>query len=113
MQLWQDGLVAALAAVGVMSLLWGLAQAVLAIRQPAGKQALALLTAQGDGSDLQEQIYILMNLGRAHGIIGRILVVDCGLDEEGQKLCRILARENRWIIFCRPEEVAAYVTDST
>lgn len=113
MQLWQDGLVAMLAAVGVISLLWAFAQAVFFMKLPAAKSALALLPARGDGSELQEQIYALMGFSRDQGIIGRILVVDCGLNEEGQKLCRILARENRWVILCGIEDVTNYLTDTT
>lgn len=113
MQLWQDGLVAALAAVGVCAILWCFTQAVFSIRYPLNKTALVLLPARGDGSGLQEQVYALTGFGRDQGVIGRILVVDCGLDAEGQKLCRILARENRWVIFCRPEAVADYLKDES
>lgn len=113
MHLWQDGLVAALAAIGLVALLWGVSQAIESTRSPSKKSALALFPVRGDGGGLQEQISALIAFGRNHGIIGRILVVDCGLTEDGQKLCRILERENRWVIFCRPDEVAGYLTNTT
>ena len=113
MHLWQDGLVAALAAIGLVSLLWAVTQTVSWIRRPAKRSAMALIPAQGSGGDLQEQVYTLTGFSRDHGIIGSILVVDCGLDEEGQTLCRILQRENRWVTLCRPEDVAGYLKDTT
>jgi len=113
MQLWQDGVVAVLAAVGVVELLWKLAQALMTKNRPAPKRALAVISAAGDGSSIQEQVRALTAIGRESGVIGRILVADCGLDEEGQKLCRILERENRWVILCRAEDVVHYLKDST
>lgn len=113
MQLWQDGLVAALAAVGVFSLLWAFTQVVFSVKHPVRKSALVVIPVRGDGGDLQEQVYALTGFGRDQGVIGRILVVDCGLDEEGQKLCRILARENRWVTLCRPDQVADYIKDES
>ena len=112
-QLWQDGLVAALAAVGVFGLLWAFTRVVFAIRYPLRKSALVVIPVRGDGSGLQEQVYALTGFGRDEGVIGRILVVDCGLDEEGQKLCRILARENRWVTLCRPEQVAEHINNES
>ena len=113
MQLWQDGLVAVLATIGLVELLWGLAQAILMIKKGAPKQALAVIAASGDGGCVQEQVRALTGLGRDQGLIGRILVVDCGLNEEGQKLCAILERGNRWVLLCQPEEIPNYLTDTT
>ena len=106
MQLWQDGWVAALAAVGLCSLLWCVIRIIWSVGCPRCKSALAVIPASGDGSGLQEQIYALTGFGREQGLIGRILVVDCGLDAEGQKLCSILERENRWVMVCAPHEIA-------
>ena len=113
MQLWQDGFVAVLAAIGVVNLLWGLAQFLLALKKTATKQALAVIAATGDAGDVQEQVRALTGLGQNQGLIGRILVVDCGLNVEGQKLCHILERENRWVILCRAEEIPNYLMDTT
>lgn len=111
-QLWQDGLVAALAAVGVVSLLWTFTQMIFALKNPLPGTALAVLPARGDGGGLAEQIYALTGYGRDQGVIGRILVVDCGLNEEGRQLCRILERENRWVTVCLPEQAADHLRDA-
>lgn len=108
-QLWQDGLVAALAAVGVVSLLWLLTQIIFMLKDPMPGTALAVLPAQGDGGGLAEQVFALTGYGRDQGVIGRILIVDCGLNDEGRQLCRILERENRWVAVCLPNEVADHL----
>lgn len=112
LQLWQDGLVAALAAVGVVSLLWLLTQMIFMLKSPLPGTALAVLPARGDGGGLAEQVYALTGYGRDQGVIGRILIVDCGLDEEGRQLCRILEREDRWVTVCLPEQVADYLRNA-
>ena len=69
MQLWQDGFVAVLAAIGVVNLLWGLAQFLLALKKTATKQALAVIAATGDAGDVQEQVRALTGLGQNQGLI--------------------------------------------
>ena len=109
MQLWQNGWVAALAAVGVCSLLWCVIRIIWFVGCPRCKPSLAVIPADGNGSGLQEQIYALTAFDRDQGLIGHILVVDCGLDAEGQKLCRILERENRRVTVCTPHEIADHI----
>ena len=56
MQLWQDGLVAMLAAVGLASLMWAVVKAVLYAGPERRRQgAAALIPAQGDGELLEQQ----------------------------------------------------------
>lgn len=112
LQLWQDGLVAALAAVGVVSLLWLFTEMIFMLKGPMPGTALAVIPARGDGGGLAEQIYALTGYGRDQGAIGRILIVDCGLNEEGRRLCRILEREDRWVTVCLPEQAADYLRDA-
>ena len=52
MQLWQDGLLAMLAAVGLASLLWGLVRAVFCPGTPRQRSLVALIPAQGNGETL-------------------------------------------------------------
>ena len=59
MQLWQDAVVAALAAFGLASLMWMAVRAVLFARPPRRQGALALLPARGDGEGLEEQVHTL------------------------------------------------------
>ena len=109
MQLWQDGLVAALAAIGLASLMWSVVKAVLySPRQERRQGAVALIPAQGDGEHL-EQVRSLGALRREQGIFGPVLLVDCGLTEEGRKLCALLAKKDRFVSVCTREEVPGYL----
>ena len=53
MQLWQDGLLAMLAAVGLASLLWAAVKAVLFPGGPRQRRIVAMIPAQGDGEGLE------------------------------------------------------------
>lgn len=110
MQLWQDGLVAMLAAIGLASMMWAAVKTVLytpAARRRQG--AAALVPAQGDGELLEQQFRSLQRLRRDLGAFDRILVVDCGLSEEGVKLARLLVREDRWAALCTMDEIGGYL----
>lgn len=109
MQLWQDGLVAMLAAVGLASLMWAAVKVVLYAGPEKRRGVVALIPAQGDGETLEEQVHVLERLRQEQGVIGMILLVDCGLSEEGEKLSRMLERKDRWVAVCRKEEISGYL----
>ncbi len=108
MQLWQDGLVAMLAAVGLASLMWAV---VKLAAFPAGRcrrLAVAVVPAAGDGSDLEEQIRFLLQIRGEQGIFGRILVVDCGLSEEGRRAAGLLAKHQA-VDVCQKADICRYI----
>ena len=111
MQLWQDGLVAMLAAIGLASLMWAAVKTVLYGGGPERRQGVvALIPAQGDGEGLEQQVRLLERLRREQGALGMILLVDCGLTETGTQTARLLAKENRWVALCRKDEIPGYLT---
>ena len=112
MQLWQDGLLAMLAAVGLAALLWGLVRAVLCPGTPRQRSLVALIPAQGNGETLEQQVRTLRRIRQEQNVFSLILLVDCGLNKEGQKLSRLIARQDRWVTICRPEDVSKYLDDS-
>ena len=104
MHLWQDGLLALLAAIGLGSLLWALARGLLTIHPRRRGDALVLLPARGDGEHLEEQVRYLEALNREEGLFSAILLADCGLTEEGRRLARLLCRGRR-VRLCGPEDL--------
>ena len=56
-----------------------------------------------------EQVRSLGALRREQGIFGPVLLVDCGLTEEGRKLCALLAKKDRFVSVCTREEVPGYL----
>ena len=109
MQLWQDGLLAMLAAVGLASLLWAAVKAVLFPGGPRQRRIVTMIPAQGDGEGLEQQVRILRCMRRERNVFSLILLVDCGLSEEGKKLSRLLAKQDRWVTICQPNEIDSYL----
>lgn len=109
MQLWQDGLVALLASIGLASIMWTVVRAVLYAGPERRKGVVALLPAKDGGEGLEEQVRTLRALRGEQGLYGMVLLVDCGLNEEGRKLAKLLARQDRWVSLCRQDEVAEYL----
>lgn len=108
MRLWQDGIIALLSAIGLASVLWALVRAMLF--QPLTRQGVvALICARGDGEDLEQQVRELSLLRRERGVVGEILLVDCGLSEEGRRVCRLLARSDRRVTLCKSDEIETYL----
>lgn len=110
MRLWQDGLVAALASIGAASIMWAVVKAVLFTEPRRARGTAALVPASGDGDGLEEQVRILARLRQEQGVFGVILLVDCGLNEEGKKLAKCLERQDRWVTLCERENISDYLT---
>ena len=109
MQLWQDGIVAMLAAIGLASIIWTVVRAALFAGPERRRTVTALLPARGNGEGLEEQLRALQELRREGGAFGRILVVDCGLSAEGRRLAGLLVRDRRWASLCVREEIGQYL----
>ena len=109
MRLWQDGIIAFLASIGTASILWGIARLIL-FAPPRRQDAVALICARGNGGDLEAQVRALTLLRNEQGMVGEILLVDCGLSEEGRTLCRLLSREHRRVSLVAPDDIPTYLT---
>lgn len=109
MELWKDGVVALLAAIGLASMIWTVVKAVLFSGADRRKEIAALLPAQGGGEQLEEQLMVLQRLRRESGVFGRALLVDCGLSEEGRKTADVLCKKYRWAVLCGKDEIGGYL----
>ena len=109
MRIWQDGIIAFLASIGTASILWAIARFLL-FAPPRRQDAVALVSARGNGEDLEARVRALSLMRSEQGIVGEILLVDCGLTEEGRTLCRHLARQYRRVTFIPPEDIPKYLT---
>ena len=109
MELLQDAIVALLAAIGLSSLVWILVRALFFL-PPAAHSAIVLICARGDGEGVEQQVRTLLLLRKQYGIVGQILLVDCGLSAEGMRLCRTLARGEHIVTLCASDEIGKYIT---
>ena len=109
MQLLQDGIIAALAAMGLTSILWLLAGALYAPRiRPT--EALALLAVRGAAENLEQQVRALERSRDESRSFDRILIVDCGLEDEARRRTQILSREDCGVELVAAAELAAAIT---
>ena len=109
MRLWQDGIIALLASIGTATLLWAAVQALIFV-PPRHQDAVVLVSARGDGEDLEAQVRALILMREDQRVVGEVLLVDCGLTEEGRTLCRLLSRQYRRVTLIAPEDIPKYVT---
>lgn len=108
MRLWQDGIIALLASIGTATLLWAVVQALIFV-PPRHQDAVVLVSARDNGEDLEAQIRMLNLIREKRPVVGEILLVDCGLTEEGKDLCRHLVRQYRRVTLIAPEDIPKYL----
>ena len=97
-----------LASVGLASILW----IVLARRifpASTGEDLFAIVRGRGRGDALEQDIRDLLWLRQRGFFHGIVLIVDCGLDEEGLALARLLCANDEDIRLCGAEEAAALI----
>ena len=117
MKLMGDGLIAFLAAVGVSTILWLLAETLLRRHSPAAEtllrrhrpaaEAVLVLPVRGDGATLERDLHLTMEQ-RATGETP-ILLADCGLDETGLRLAQSLTQRYSRVQLCPAEELENYL----
>ena len=109
MQLWQDALISLLATIGLTAIIW-LPIRSICFLPDVRRSVLTLLCVQGDCEELEQQVRALLLLYDESGITGRMLLVDCGLSDEGRTLCRLLERKNHRIALCQKNDIDSYIT---
>lgn len=103
--IWQDSVIATLAAVGLITLLWLLLTVLCSPwRRRADVAAAVLCPARGDAAGLEHTVRRLLRRLPETGIC-RILIVDCGLSKEGRQIACLLCREDESVSLCRREEL--------
>lgn len=106
MQLLQDGVIAALAAIGLAATVWFIVTAVTMPRvRPRGETA-AVVPARGAAEALEYTVRRLES-ERTAGDFSRIIIVDCGMDAQAQRTAQLLCRESFDVTVCPREALGA------
>lgn len=108
MRLLQDGLVAMLAAVGLATILWMVVSLFLRSKRKLFSDVTAVVRASGDGNGLEYAVHTLSQLRYERGAFGTILILDCGLSEEGRELAGLLEREDDFVALCTRGQIPDY-----
>lgn len=94
MRLLEDGIIAALAAVGLMTLLFALVSALVRPRPRGMLDAFAVVPCGAeDGEKLEYTVRALQRARYEYGAFRRIVILDCGMDEEARKIAALLCRD--------------------
>ena len=107
MQLLQDGAVAALSAIGLASLIWLIAAALLHPRRRGTLDAVAVIPASGAAEALEHTVRALERSRYEEGGFARIVILDRGLDESARAVAALLCREAYDVSLCTAGELAA------
>ncbi|MBU5626016.1 hypothetical protein KQI82_03555 [Oscillibacter sp. MSJ-2] len=106
MNLWQDGIVAMLAAVGLTSLVWIVVGAFLRMSRSPVMKPVMVLPASGAAPALQQSVHELEQLRGELRAYTTIVILDCGLTDEARKIGELLCAEDRAVVLCTAEEFA-------
>ena len=94
MQLLEDGIIAALAAVGLVTLLFTLISALIRPRARDMLDAFAVvLCGAEDGGRLEHPVRALERARYEYGGFRRIVILDGGMDEDARKIAALLCRD--------------------
>lgn len=102
MQLLQDGVIAALSAVGLTTLVW-LVFTALCFPRGRATDALAVVPMRGEAKELEFTVHALERTRYDAGAFARIVLVDCGADENALAVAERLCAEDYDVTLCRPE----------
>ena len=95
MRLLEDGIIAALAAVGLVTLLFALISALVRPRARDILDAFAVVPCGAeDGGKLEYTVRALERARYEYGGLRRVVILDCGMDEEARKIAALLCRDN-------------------
>ena len=90
MTAFQDGILAFFAAVGVVTVVWLAAGALLHAGRPVIPELMLVLPLRGEALAMEQDVRELRRI--LHLLPGaRLVLTDCGLSEEARKLARYLA----------------------
>ena len=101
MQLLEDGIIAALAAIGLVTLLFALLSALLRPRKCAVSDAFAVVPCRsGEGARLERTVRTLERARYDCGGFCRIVILDRGMDEETRKVAALLCHDSFDVTIC-------------
>lgn len=104
MLLWQDGIIAMLAAIGLTTILWGLAELVFRKRD-AEPGAVVLLPLRGEAPGMEYHVQTLLARRRRLDSAAAIVLLDCGLNEENIRRAERLTARYKGIVLLRADEL--------
>ena len=104
MRLLQDGVVAALAAIGLTAVIFLLVSAIVHPRRHGTIPATAVIETCGEAKTLEYTVRALLRSRYEEGGFSRVVIVDCGL------VFPLLCRSEFDVYLCQREELTDFFT---
>ncbi len=104
-----DGIVAFLAAVGITTMIWLLADQLLRRREPALRCTL-VLPVRGTEEEVDWAVYTACRLRCRLRRQTAVVLLDCGLEETGRLRAEVLAENNRCMTVLLPSQLKDFMT---
>ena len=108
MEVFTDGLVAFLAAVGLSSLAWMAAELLCWRESPV--RAVIVLPLRGEGEGLDEALMAACAARTRLGRESSVVLLDAGLAESGRQRAAALAEQNRCVTVLLPSQLEKFIT---
>lgn len=109
MELLEQSLLAFFAAVGIAWTVWTVAGALFLSKREKLETVVALVPVAQDAPALERTVAGLSWTTICGQKFDRILIADCGLDEEGREVARRLARQNAAVALCTMDSAATFL----
>ena len=107
MELLSDGILAVLAALGLVTLLYALITALTRPCKPTQYDTAVLVPCRGDASArLEAAVHALERARCTYGGFRRIVILDCGMDEDARAVASLLCRE-AYDVTCHKTDIPA------
>ena len=107
MRLLQDGVVAALAAIGLTAVIFLLVSAIV---HPRRRGTTAVIETCGEAKTLEYTVRALLRSRYEEGGFSRVVIVDCGLADEPRRVAELLCRSEYEVYLCQREELTDFFT---
>ena len=110
MRLLQDGVVAALAAIGLTPVSVLPDTALVPARRRCPSPATAVIETCGEAKTLEYTVRALLRSRYEEGGFSRVVIVDCGLADEPRRVAELLCRSEYEVYLCQREELTDFFT---
>ena len=101
MRLLEDGIIAALSAIGLVTVLYLMVSAFVRPRKGAVLDAAVIVPCGGDaGARLEQTVRTLERSRYEYGGFRRIVILDRGMNEAAQKAAALLCRDDYDVTIC-------------
>jgi len=109
MELLRDGLIAALAAIGLTTVLFLTVSVVFHPRRRGTIPAIAVVPVSGNAEKLEHTVRALERSRYEESGFSRIIILDRGMSESAGKIAQFLCRDDYDVQLCTEEDLQRYI----